>query len=404
MFTLKTFTRKGALCLMLSTAMLTFSCTDNVEIPANEELDKLQLTVVEDYAKLVHANYDNALQDALALQAAINTFVMDPTQAHLDAAKTAWLASRESYGPSEAFRFYAGPIDDDNGPEGNLNAWPLDEAYIDYVVEGETVYANGIVNMPEEYPTITAQLLTDLNEDGGEENVSLGYHALEFLLWGQDLTAPEEKLAGQRPLTDFTTDQFASRRLDYLKVTTEILIADLQGLVADWSPTSGGNYYASFVSESPATSLKNIFTGIGILAKAELAGERIFTAYDNKNQEDEHSCFSDNTHRDIILNAEGLSNVFYGKYKGTDGKETSGKGIYDLLKITDPALAEQVSTQVTTALEKVNAMPVPFDFAISDEASRPKVLEAVVELQQLGDEFAAAASALDITINTALPE
>jgi putative iron-regulated protein len=45
----------------------------------------------------------------------------------MDAAKEAWLTARQSYGPTEAYRPYGAPIDDDNGPEGQLNACPLDE-------------------------------------------------------------------------------------------------------------------------------------------------------------------------------------------------------------------------------------------------------------------------------------
>ena len=49
------------------------------------------------------------------------------------------------YSPTEVFRFYGGPIDDDNGPEGLLNAWPLDEVFIDYVLGNPDA---GIINDP----------------------------------------------------------------------------------------------------------------------------------------------------------------------------------------------------------------------------------------------------------------
>ena len=107
----------------------------------------------------------------------------EPTAATLEAAKRAWLNARDDYGPTEAYRFYGGPIDnDDDGPEGQLNAWPMDEGYVDYVEARRTA---GSINMVAEYPQITTELLIELNEAGGETNVSTGWHAIEFLLWAR---------------------------------------------------------------------------------------------------------------------------------------------------------------------------------------------------------------------------
>ena len=90
-------------------------------------------TVATHYAALVHANYSDTLAAAQDMQAAIKAFVAAPSADGLAAARKAWLGAREFYGQTEAFRFYGGPIDDDKGPEGQINAWPLDEAYVDYV-------------------------------------------------------------------------------------------------------------------------------------------------------------------------------------------------------------------------------------------------------------------------------
>ena len=142
--------------------------------------DGLIAAMVEHYADGVHASYQRSLESAMAMQAAIETFVDEPTPATLEAAKRAWLDARDDYGPTEAYRFYGGPIDNkEDGAEGRLNAWPLDEAYVDYVAGAPT---GGIVNMVDEYPQITRQLLIDLNEAGGETNIATGWHAIEFLL------------------------------------------------------------------------------------------------------------------------------------------------------------------------------------------------------------------------------
>ena len=91
-------------------------------------------SVIEHYADGVYATYQTSLEQATTMKTAIDAFVAAPSQATLDAAKQAWIDARDDYGLSEAFRFYGGPIDDENDrPEGQINAWPLDEAYIDYV-------------------------------------------------------------------------------------------------------------------------------------------------------------------------------------------------------------------------------------------------------------------------------
>ncbi|MBF03997.1 MAG: hypothetical protein CMP76_11945 [Flavobacterium sp.] len=183
--------------LLLTTIALAFnSCQDDEE--AIQRISKTE--VIQNYAEIVHANYVQAYNDAVALETAITNFTTAPSQTLFNQAKMAWQTARESYGTTEAFRFIDGPIDDANGPESMLNAWPLDENFIDYV---DGAPSAGIINNTATYPTLSKALLESLNEEGGEKNISVGYHAIEFLLWGQDLTAPSANLAGQRPYTDF---------------------------------------------------------------------------------------------------------------------------------------------------------------------------------------------------------
>ena len=361
------------------------------------EMAQLKAGVVAHYADLVYAGYQDSHAAAVTLQAALAAFVAAPNETTHQAAKAAWLAAREPYGQTEAFRFYGGPIDDADGPEGLINAWPLDEAYVDYV---EGAPDAGIINNTADYPAITPDLLTSLNQSGSEENVSLGYHAIEFLLWGQDLSAEG---SGQRPYTDYTTAPNADRRGQYLLAAGELLVGHLEQMVAEWTPDAN-NYRAAFLAQEPDESLRQILTGVGVLSKSELAGERMFVAYDNQDQEDEHSCFSDNTHRDLITNAQGIANVLSGRYTRPDGAILSGPGLLSLLAARDAALAARLGGLADTALAAVGQLHVPFDRAIVDAEHRPAVLAAVNALQDQGDALAQAAAALGLQINTALPE
>jgi len=364
------------------------------------EIEALKREVVTTYADIVFASYEDALAKARELEGVILGFVEAPSAEGLEAARAAWLAAREPYGPTEAYRFYGGPIDDDAGLEVLINAWPLDEAYVDYVAGNPE---GGIVNDPVTYPEISAAALLSLNQSGSEENVSVGFHAIEFLLWGQDLN---ENGPGTRPHTDFVpgVGVNAQRRAEYLRVVTEMLVGHLEEVVTAWDPANPASYRAELTALPPDQALQRLLVGIGVLSKSELAGERIFTAYDNQDQEDEHSCFSDNTHRDIALNAEGIANVIRGTYVRLDGTRIEGPALEDLLDAVDPEEAAELSALLDRSLLAVAAIPAPFDRAIVDPASRPLVLEAVYALQDQGDKLAEVGTLLGLTINTALPE
>uniref|UniRef100_UPI003565E8B1 imelysin family protein n=1 Tax=Halobacteriovorax sp. TaxID=2020862 RepID=UPI003565E8B1 len=262
-------------------------------------------SVAEKYADHVLEMYTESLERAIQLDSDLKTFVESPNLFNHVTAKLSWINAREVYGQTEAFRFYSGPIDSDEGPEGLLNAWPLDENYIDYVVGAPNA---GIINNTQEYPSITKELLISLNENDGEKNISTGYHAIEFLLWGQDLY----KLgAGRRGHEDYVVGSVANaqRRGEYLLVVSELLIKDLNYLVSAWSKGNPSNYRAEFLALPSEKSLQNIFKGIVFMSGDELSGERMYVAYDTRGQEDEHSCFSDMTHKDIEWNFQGVVNV-----------------------------------------------------------------------------------------------
>lgn len=361
----------------------------------------LKVAVVENYAEIVYANYLDAYNEAVNLQSDIASYLEDPSSEILfEAAKIGWKDAREPYGQTEAFRFANGPIDDSNGPEGLLNAWPLDEAYIDYVTGSND---SGIINDTANYPEISKEVLESLNEQGKDDNISIGYHAIEFLLWGQDEIIPTQIAnKGARPVSDYVTDGtkntiIAKRRGEYLQVCADLIVDHLQLMLDEWKV--GGAYRTVLTSQEVDVTLANIFNSIGILSKAELAGERIFVAYNNESQEDEHSCFSDNTHRDIILNAQGISNVYNGEYMKLDGTKVSGTSLSDLMADQNESTESAVQSLLSDALLKCNNIGAPFDYAVtSASGNRTKVFDAAVSLQTLGSKFSEAGTELGLTV------
>lgn len=382
--------------MILLMGTLVFSC-NNSDDNTNQVANVTKKEVIANYADIAYANYKAAYDDAVVLETAINTFTDSPTQANFDAAKDKWKQSRESYGTTEAFRFANGPIDDENGPESLMNAWPLDENYIDYV---EGASSSGIINDPITFPIIDKAFLEAQNENGGEKNISVGYHAIEFLLWGQDLTAPSEKKAGLRPYTDYVvglngTANFQLRRAAYLKVCADLLTDHLDYMVNQWKV--GGTYRTVFLALSEDKAIQNMYLGITTLVSAELPVERMYVALGNADQEDEHSCFSGNTHRDIALNLQGVMNVYQGKYGTIDGAS-----LEDLVKQANITVYNDTEVAVTTSMANVAAIITPFDLAISggiDSVEGAKVNKAVISLKNLGANLLAGAAKIGIVVN-----
>ena len=371
----------------LGVVLLVTACADD----AGEEL---RAEVVANYAAVVHEAYSMSLESAIEMDAAIDAFAADPSEVNLEAARQAWLTARDDYGPTEAFRFYGGPIDaDDTGVEGLVNAWPLDEAYIDYV---EGAPESGIINLPDEFPTIDAELITSLNESGGETNISTGWHAIEFLLWGQDLSADGP---GSRPANDFVSAPNADRRATYLTVASDLLVEHLNSLVEAWAPDSDGNYRAEFLALPADEALSMILSGIGELSRGELAGERLTVAYEEHSQEDEHSCFSDNTTADVVGNASGIQMVYLGELGSA-----SGPGIDDLVAAVDSDLADRLREEIESSVSLAEAIPAPFDQSLApgvpdDDPGRVAINDTIQALDVQADTLVEAATALGLELN-----
>jgi putative iron-regulated protein len=352
-----------------------------------------QPAVAAHYAALVHAGYEDTLNSARTLQSAVSAFMAAPSADTLQTARRAWLAAREVYGQTEAFRFYGGPIDDAKGPEGRINAWPMDESFVDAVVGKPQ---GGLIGNRKF--AITKASLSAQNERGGEENIATGWHAIEFLLWGQDLS---ETGPGQRSADDFIDGKApnADRRRQYLAVATALLVDDIGTLVRAWAPGHKANYRARF-ERAGTEALRRMLVGIGSLSRGELAGERLEVALASQDQEDEHSCFSDNTHLDVVANALGIENVWLGRYKRADGSVLQGPSLRDLVAQRDAALAERTTQQIRQTVLAAEAIQAPFDREIiggADAPGRRRVQKTIVSLVQQSKDLVDAATAIGIT-------
>jgi len=431
--------KRTILSTIIAGAVLAFTMPTQAAVSESSKLETLST-----YASIASVNYQDAVKDAENLKTAIDAFVKKPTDATLQAAKDAWLTSRESYGTTEIFRLSNGPIDAESGwvaetyggVEGELNSWPLDENMIDYTVDannkrtsGNIIDTKGMFTPGGEDVTavdvtkITPEVIGSLNTNGGDANVAAGYHAIEFMLWGQDQdynnmivdsVTNGAMTAGQRPLTDFTTDKFAKRRLDYLAAVADKMVDDLSVVSGAWADKVTGDkglYRAALLEKltgdnkskniETGTSLKQIIAGVGVFSKSELANERIAVAVLTPSEEDEHSCFSDNTHRDIALNYQGIKNVLLGEYKG----KKVGPAFIDNVSDEEKAEIAKLMTDIEARIETINTLATTtmhFDYQIrpENEDSVQNIVTLKNDLRRLGDQMVVVAKAYGISLTT----
>ncbi len=436
------FGKKMIISLSVVTAIALSSSANSQTTNEKKELSSTK-SVLDAYANVALASYSETLDNAKGLKIAIDKFAKNPTQENLNSAKQAWLISRESYGQTEALRLSKGPIDAEDGwvaeaygaKEGQINAWPLDENMIDYTIDanGKKTSGNIIDTVGKFNPggeeskevdvtKITVEAITDLNENGGEANVATGYHAIEFLLWGQDQdysnflkdkVTKGSMTAGQRPLKDFTSDKNASRRLAYLSASAEKLVADLELITSAWTKeVSGTNglYQAALKGELTGDNasknidsneaLKQIIAGLGVFVKSELANERIAVAVLTPSEEDEHSCFSDNTHRDIVTNYLGFKNVLTATYNG----KKYGTSLLDVANEETKTKIVNLMRSIEAKIDSVNEIAKNrehFDYQIKEDSKQAKVIVKLKnELRKLGDEMVNVALANGINLST----
>ncbi len=324
-----------------------------------------KVELLDNYADIAEAKYSDSLIAAQRLQSSVDALIASPSAEALEAAKAAWLAARVPYQQTEVYRFGNAIVDD---WEGKVNAWPLDEGLIDYVdgsyggpsdenalsilnviaspqlsMSGETVDATQIT------PELLEQTLHEA--DGVEANVATGYHAIEFLLWGQDLNGHGAG-AGARPWTDFATGDDCTggncdRRAAYLTAATDLLVTDLEWMAAQWGTDGEAR---TTLTDSPDAGIAAVLTGMGSLSYGEQAGERMRLGLMLNDPEEEHDCFSDNTHNSHYYVGLGIQNVYLGEYVRIDGSLVAGPALSAMVAAADPDLDAEMRNKLSATM------------------------------------------------------
>jgi len=424
---------------VLASALLLSACGSDSD---NDTAQVTRAQVETHFANMAHAMVQDSLTASTNLKTAVTTLVATPSDENLTAAKAAYKSLRLPYQQFEITRFDVANnhvTTGDTGPasdgglanvddwEGQVNAWPLDEALIDYVdvnYGGEfPVEANTSINIINATEgdlsgTINSDFLIGLNEfaDNGA-NVATGIHAIEFLLWGQDQHTGEGNLGtGERPASDYAADAtctsgatvngsatICTRRGEYLTAVTDLLVADLTAMEVEWDvDTAGLTLRSDFIQRGDG--LERVLDSMGDMAIGELASERMGVAILLNSTEDEHDCFSDLTHVAIYGNALGVIDAYLGTYTRLDGSQMTGASISDLVKQNDTA----ADTNIRSLLDTVDAQfqdiltaadgGKTFDMLVgSDDDTIVK--EAIIALDALNIPFSSdVADALNVSL------
>ncbi len=347
---------------LLATLALSCSTKDSPD----ETLER----VIADYSEWASATYATAVARTVLLEHAVEALVREPSEENLRTARARWIHARQVYARTEVLRFYDGPID---AVEGLINAWPVDESYLD-----------SIVSDPERYPSLDAAALRALNEKDGEKNIATGWHAIEYLLWGPDESATGP---GHRAAAFFAEPPHAARRCQVLRVLVSALREDLDGVHAQWKR-------GWFLQLDKKRALHAMFRGAIELALNELAGERMGVAIETRDQEEEQSCFSDTTRDDHVGAVDGISIVF----NGAHGR----LGLSSLVRQKDASLATTTTRALQAALAQCKAIPQPFDQAILSVDGRARVEGAIDALGEAAQRLRESARALNVPLDVAL--
>lgn len=359
-----------ALILLLAVPVL-FGCSVK---PSESE----KRAVLGAYREQAYRVYDDAYQSAKLMYERIDALVQNPSNETLLAARQAWQAARVPYSQTEALRFGHWFVDE---WEARVNSWPIDEGFIDYVDDGylasETnawaraniIGSDSIAVAGREVPLnyIVFKQLQMLESVADVEAVIVtGYHALEFMLWGQDRHG-NGRGAGERPWTDFSlsactdgavaavSEKPCRKRGEFVRTVAILLMRHLQEMREHWG-AGEGTPGTRLVQGDVDIGLMRILFGLSAMSAEELAGERMQVALLTHAPEEEQDCFSDDTHNSLWYNAKGIENFYYGRYGGRSAFSAPERSLSALAKRYYPDIAqelEQAFSQTREAMQRI---------------------------------------------------
>ncbi|MCY3551595.1 MAG: hypothetical protein OXH39_14125 [Candidatus Poribacteria bacterium] len=338
----------GLCCLLLASTFVVGCGSDEDEEQNNLQAETFDAgAMLNDFANtVVLATYIDLDKKAGELLAAIKVLKADTSQANLEKAQQAWIATRKPWEQSEAFLF--GPVDT-QGLDPALDSWPVDHVNLQSVLDSDDALTVDFVS--------------------GLEDTQKGFHTIEFLLFRD---------GNQRKASDIT-----ARELEYLVSTTENLKASTSQLRLAWAP-EGENFSnavaqagaGSAIYPSQSSAVQEMVNGMITIAD-EVANGKISDPYNESDTTLVESQFSFNSISDFQDNIRGIQNVYMGKFM------TDGQGLNDFVNSHDPDLDARFQQEVQAAIDAIGAIPDPFrDSITANRGAVQAAINAVSKVQQ----------------------
>ncbi len=302
----------------------------------------LQHTVFD----VIVPTYTDLEDNAAALHGAVRVLASAPTEAHLEAARQAWLSTRVPWEQSEGFLY--GPVSD-LGLDPSLDSWPVDRIQLDQVL------ASGLELTSS---SIAANFGAGLR----------GFHTIEYLLWGSDEQPARAADLAARP-----------RVLEYLIAASGALEADASTLKAAWVGDDGyGKKFAAAGSPGgvffrQVDAVQQLLTGLTEICN-EVANGKIADPYKAQDRSLEESQFSHNSIRDFADNLRSVKIIYEGSRAGVGPHSLSA-----FVRGQDEALDARVLSQIDAAILAIEAISSDgelFTSAISNPAKQQSIESA----------------------------
>lgn len=294
---------------------------DETLLPIEYDATVLLANLADSVILQTYYDLDNK---AGTLLSSIETLSGNPTEAHLESARAAWVSARAPWEMSEGFLF--GPVET-KGIDPDIDSWPVNVIDLGNVLAGSAT----------------------LNKDyvDGLEGTLKGFHTIEYLLFGNG--------SATKPLNAFT-----SRELEYLTACAQSFKDETLNLADSWSPS--GEDYTAHVKEagqpsslyvSQKAAVQEIVQGMITIAD-EVANGKIQEPYSQNDVTLEESRFSNNSKIDFQHNIQSIKNLYLGEYSGLS--TGNGTGISDVIQETDPQLDQHFREELDDAIELIGAI------------------------------------------------
>jgi uncharacterized iron-regulated protein len=351
------FMKKYAILTLAGAALFTATltgCKSDPEPQPEVDFNALKTQVLTDFVSVVgNPLYADFKAKATALNTAVQTLATTPTQANLEAARTAWKAVRVIWEQSEGFLI--GPVDYDNY-DPYMDTWPTDH--------------NAMEDLLASTQTLDVNFLAGLDDPDSEAELTLrGFHPLEYMLWG---------VGGNRQASSLTT-----REKEYMVALAADVLNNVTSLQTNGNTfftnelmkpgTGTGSRYESKhdALEALANALIDICSEVGegkMVEPFTAPGDSTIT----------ESPYSHNSIVDFKNNITGARNVYLCTYGSATGKSLS-----DLVKANNAALDQEIKQKFEVAINSFDGITTTFEQAIYTQRNQVQnTLTALASLKE----------------------